>query len=629
MNNQFNKWREILSRPGTKKKLIILLLIIVVGLFAYRLIKARQQTTADSELAPMPVTVSSVTDLKKAERTLDYPALVSAEHEAKIFARASGSLRGAFKVGDTVKLGQELGRIEEIGSPVASAGFNTSLIKQATIAAGQAKNSYDMARTNYDNALMSTASDLKQAEIARNQASTGKTNVDVNTAEAMKSAQLAYENAKLALDNARKKGGQSSSDTEENAQLSSDTAVNTANSMVTYVNSIAAFDENNMVNISYQMNLGAADSNQYERAKNSYKLARDAYNKYLALNITSINQKVDESIKVAELAKTMLVETKLMMSKTISSSNLPQATIGSFQTSLAANDSQMAGVLAQVKSARQGLANVNINNDTLIQSLEKSVELAQQNLNTLKAGNSSQIDQAGFGASAANNQYETTKIKLSSQLSVYKSQLDGAQLQYQTALVNLQGLYDSHQIIAPIDGTVTQIAVSDGETVGPGQLVATVSDTSKLMVRFYVEEEALSQIKAGMTVNIKDNQDKVYTGIVSAVAPSADAITKRYLVEVKPDANFLLPAGSIININLTLTEAVASSGNIIMPLSALAIGQNESYVYVVNGDKAKKVIVKVEKVIGERAEVSGTLTDQDQVIIEGAKSLNDGDKVSY
>jgi len=629
MKNLYNKIRNLFAVQSSKKKIIFFALILVGAILIGRLIKARQQTIEVSESAPETVTIATVTELKKAERLLEYPAIISAEHEAKIFARASGSLRGKLKVGLKVKLGQELARIEEIGSPVASVGFNTSLIKQATIAVNQAKNSFDMARTNYDNALMSTARDLKQAEIARDQAKVGNENVSLNTVEATKSAQLAYENAKLALDNAQKKSGQSSADTAENAALSADTAVSTANSMITYVNSITAFDESNNINISYQSNLSATDSAGYDRAKFAYKTARDAYNRYQSMSLSTVNQKLDEAIKVAEAAKQMLIETKVMMSKSISSSNLPQATLNAFQANLSAYDSQMAGVLASAKAARQGLANVNINNDALIQSLTKSVELAQQNLNTLKAGNSSQIDQAGFGVTAAANQYETMKIKLSSQLSIAKSQLDSAQLQYQTALVSLQSLYDSHQVIAPIDGMVTQVSVSDGETVGPGQLVAVVSDTDKLIVRFYVEEEILTQIKPGQTVVVKDNNDKTFNGLVSAIAPSADPITKRYLIEVKPDDKLLLPAGSIVNVNLKLTETIVSNGNMIIPLSALAIGQNESYVFFAVDGVAKKKIVKVEKVIGEKAELSGDFSDQDMVIIEGAKSVYDGDKINY
>jgi len=618
-----------IKQLSKRQKIIYGGALVVLLIFGYRLIKAQQRPNVETASQAVAVKVVSVADSRQASRSLNYPAIVVAEQEAKIYARSSGSLRGSFKVGDKVRLGQELSKIEEIGSAVTSTGLNATQIKQATITVNQAKTAYDLARRNYDNNLNSVARDLEQAKISRDQAATGKTNLNISTQEAYKGAKLAYDAAKIALDNAKKKSTQTSSDTRENADIAADSAVNSSGSALTSINNMAGFDESGSVYIAYQSNLSAADSQQYNKARSAYQATRDAYKKFQSQSFSDQVIKLNEAIKVAESAKAMVTDTRLMMDKAVSSPSLPSATLSGFQASLSAMEGQISAALAQAKGARQALNNLTLNNDSMIESLSKSFELAAQNLASLQAGNVSQIDQATYNASAANNQFENIRIKLDSQLAAARAQMESANFQYQNASVALQSLYDSHQVIAPIDGVVTQKLVADGETVGPGQLIAVVSQTDKLIVRFYIEEEILPYFKPGLAVKIKDSNNQEVTAVVSAVSPQADPITKRFQVDLKPQTELKLTSGSVVDVNVDLIEAAGAKDSIIIPLALINVGQNEASIMIVEADRAKKQVVKIVKVIGEYAELTTDLPNDAKIIIEGAKQVQDGTLISY
>ena len=629
-----------------KNKQILISLTILLPL----VLSACGSKTADAPVADIStVKGQKVSDSLSIKSYLSYPGIVASESEAKIVAKTAGTV-GNFtaKTGDQVTLSQELGKIDDVGGGTYSAtSFNASQVKQAQIAVSQAQTSYQLAQTNYNNLLISSVKDLRSAEISKNQAITGQSNLNNTTAESIKSAELAYETSKIAseqarlsLENRKKQSSQNSTDVGDNIDTAADSVITLSGSAINGVNGMLALDDNGTVSISYRTNLGALDSSAYQKAKSAYDNARSKYDAYVGQTFSNSTDKLTAATLVAEETKKMVDASKYLLEKSIPSSSLPQSastgsSLSGFQQTMASYQSQMNTAISQAKSAKQSLTNVGLNNDTTLDSLQKAYELAKQqealsaqSLNSLKAGNSSQKDQAGFSADLAQNQYENLKVKTNSQIAAARSQMESAQLQYVNAQVSLQNLFDIHSLISPISGTLTRKLVNNGDTVTAGQLIATVSQTDNLKVQFYVESERLVDIVPGLAVKVISNNNQEYNGVISSVSQQADTTSRRFLVELTLDKKDGLVIGTVVNVNLALSSSVVdTSGSILLPLSALTIGQNATTVFIYDNGVAKKSVVEVGEVIGEYAKVKTTLSSDSIIIIEGNKMLQEGQSI--
>lgn len=630
----------------TKKRGSFIIMLLGVSL----LVSACGQKVEEASVAPEPVSVQAqtVAASRQASQSLSYPGIVAADSEATITAKASGNLTAVrMKVGDKVSLGQELAKIDDLSGGSASRGaFNANQIKQAQIAVSTAEASYNLARQNYNNILVSSVKDLRAAEIARDQAAKSESNLAVTTAEGLKSAELAYETAKLAtqqaassLANREKLATQSENDTRTNAGLTASSVVATAGSVITNINNFTGFDKNNSVTINYRTNLGALDSSTYDAAEQSYQEAKDAYTEYQGRTEGTVEEEVTAAIKVVTAAKRAADDAKRLLDKTTPSVNLPQSSatgvsLSGLQAAVAGYQSQINAALSQANAVKQSLSSVPLNNDSVLDSLRQALRIAQQqeasakqNLANLKSGNTSQQNQASFSSSLAQNQYDNARVKIETQVAAAKTQMDTAQLQYSNAVVALESLYDAHSVVAPLDGTVTKIFVAEGQAVAPGQAVVTVSKIEDTKVQFYIEAGELASIKPGVPVKVTDSAGQEYSGAVAAVSPQAEAVTRRFLAEAKLEKADGLLLGTVVDVSVETSTTVSGPGIILLPLEAVIVGQNGSHVFVIADGLAHEVPVEVMEVKGETARVKADLTDTDQVITSGNRRLEEGQAV--
>lgn len=632
------------------KKIIIfsLLLFSAVTLSACGKKTNEEQNT---EIEAPVVEVQSVSNSRNLEQESIYPAIVSAGMEARLSAQMPGVVAGAdFQVGDMVSAGQVLARVNEIGSNISSFnGANSNQIRQATIATQQAQAAYELARSNYENILISSTKDLEQANIARQQASSSLNNLGSTSGENIKSAQLAYESAQLAAEQARlslvnreKQLEQSSKNIEANAKLAASAALNISGSVLTGINNITGLDDNNVVYINYRNNLGALDSSSYNRADLAYQVAKASYDDYLKQDNSDTKVSLNKAIDMLNKFKALADATKYLFDKSIPSSSLPQSSavgvsLSSLQSAAASYQSQLNAALSQAQSASQALANFDLENESVLDSLNQAYALAKkqeasalQNLNSLKAGTKSQSDQASFSVSLADNQYENLKVKINSQILAAKTQMDSANLQYNNAAVALQGLYDVRSIVSPIDAKVFQKLVSNGDTVSAGQLMAVVGQSDGIKLKFFVEPENVTFISLGQEVRAIDSDGKEYMGKISSVSAQADMISKRFQVEASlVDLENPPLLGTVINVHLSLSkDSVLDNGSIFLPLSAIEIGQNGNFISLVEDRKVKKMAVEIDSVLGETAKVRLDAPGEALIIISGNKLLNEGDAVT-
>jgi membrane fusion protein (multidrug efflux system) len=222
----------------------------------------------------------------------------------------------------------------------------------------------------------------------------------------------------------------------------------------------------------------------------------------------------------------------------------------------------------------------------------------------------SQLDQIESGLDAANAQVDQARAALSlASYSVQKSTLK-----------------------APFDGVVTNLLVNEGEFVGP-QMAAygmmTLVDISEVKVKVGVTEKDLPLVTRGLGVEISSEAypDKVFTGKVDVLNPSADPLSKSFPVEIlatNPDE--LLKAGMFVRVQIHIETR---EDVLTVPAGAIVELKDKSVLFVVGKDgtaSPREVEVGIET--DEGVEITrGELTTDEKVVIEGNFGLKDGSRV--
>ena len=135
------------------------------------------------------------------------------------------------------------------------------------------------------------------------------------------------------------------------------------------------------------------------------------------------------------------------------------------------------------------------------------------------------------------------------------------------------------------------------------------------------------------TIKIGDKVDVTITavselpleGVVSTVSPAAGQ-TGMYTVKIELDnAKGLIKSGMMAEVNFTAEKA---EDTIVLPRNAVITKDDESYVYVVKGDKVKKVAVELGIEAADTIEIKKGLKDGDKVVTKGQTYISDGEEVN-
>lgn len=247
-----------------------------------------------------------------------------------------------------------------------------------------------------------------------------------------------------------------------------------------------------------------------------------------------------------------------------------------------------------------------------VQQATISVSQAKESYDLAKYTND-KIRKSGSATKTEKNQAETNK--------------DIAKLQYENAQLALTGTLDNRILRSPLSGSIVQKAVSVGDSVSIGQLIAIISRSATLKVSFFVDQTERTTLAIGQELSATTSDGTIIPLVIRNIANVADSTTRRFLVEalpVKQDSKLLL-SGTIITVSVETTITPKESSNFILPLGALTIGQNENSLFIIENDRAKKVPVTLVSVHGETAEISSEISDESMIIIDGNKLISDGE----
>jgi HlyD family secretion protein len=319
----------------------------------------------------------------------------------------------------------------------------------------------------------------------------------------------------------------------------------------------------------------------------------------------------------------------------------PATVVGDQEIEVAATSSGTATVVNYTLGSQVGagslLARIDDlgNNQKMGESGFKSTDIQQSQLSVKRA--KEELDIAKNTYNNLKDQYDYEKKHPELTQTVTKTQKDNAKEAVDIAEINLKnqkvgykGSLDNHLITSPISGYVTQKMVEAGDSISVGTPLFKISKTMNVKIQFFVDEQQLASIAKGMDLNMTTSSGNNVPVIVRNISPQADSATKRFLIEAYPKipgAENLL-SGTIVSVSFSVKKIPGESGALILPLSAINIGQNENYIFVAENGKAKKINVDVLNVSGETADIKADLPADAEIIIQGSKLVRDGQDIN-
>ncbi|MCB2227928.1 MAG: efflux RND transporter periplasmic adaptor subunit [Desulfarculaceae bacterium] len=201
--------------------------------------------------------------------------------------------------------------------------------------------------------------------------------------------------------------------------------------------------------------------------------------------------------------------------------------------------------------------------------------------------------------------------------------------QAQADLTRHKDLMEDADIRAPFDGVAGSKDISVGDYLKVGDKVVTVVSLNPLEMGFTIPERYKAGISVGQEVQLmmaaypgRDFKARIYF-----ISPVVDVATRSFRVKARVDnSQGLLNPGMFARVHV-ITQVKDAAMTV--PWAAVIQTETETYIYVLENGKAKKVPVKLGKITSQWAEVIGAeIKPGQEVILEGKFQVKPGSEVS-
>lgn len=185
---------------------------------------------------------------------------------------------------------------------------------------------------------------------------------------------------------------------------------------------------------------------------------------------------------------------------------------------------------------------------------------------------------------------------------------------------------DDRIIRAPFGGYVSLRTISAGAVISAGTPIVTISDISRIKLDFTVPETLLASIRPGQPIEARAPAypDTPFRGTIETIDPVLNPETRAVTARaILPNGDRRLKPGMLLTVNI---EAAARNGAAVPELAIVDDG-DQSFVFVVDGDVAKRVPVSTGLRQGGMVEITKGVRAGARVVTEGVVKLTDGQRI--
>ncbi len=277
----------------------------------------------------------------------------------------------------------------------------------------------------------------------------------------------------------------------------------------------------------------------------------------------------------------------------------------------------------RVAMAKADLTRTRAEDERLSRDLERAEAVFEKG-----AISESQLQAARSAAASArafrNSAEEALKLAQAGptreELDIARAQLEQARAQAASAE---QSLADT-TVKAPFSGVITARFLKVGDYIGHGDPVMDIVDDSYLEAESQIPERYAKLITRGLPVIVHSSSIGLEkTGEVIAVSPAVESSTRTFKIKAgvdNTDSRFNpgIFCTCIFNIN-------SIEGALGVPAAAVQNSEGQTFVWINDNNKARRIIVKPGAGRNGLIHRIEGLNGNEQVVIEGAGALSEGD----
>jgi HlyD family secretion protein len=563
------------------------------------------------------------TDLRQ---TVEVTGEVKPAERIELSFERGGTIKNvSAKVGDTVTKGTLLAELEDQDAGFAAQSAAASLaVAQANLnqrLAGETKQNVRIAETNVIKAQAAYDKAVSDLEATR-----------ITVQDNLRAAQLSADTAKNKLENQSGTLQQNRENALENLRVALLTALGPLQSALVDGDMIIGVDDT-AANSTYQNVLGIHDSTSVPRAKTSYQLAKPvkvaAESAVIKLTASSTEAQLksasDQVRDASLLVQAYLTDVQKVLAATITGPSLSATELASKKSQIDGDRTAISAQNAAVLAAIQTVDNVSLSNTDLKQQLQDAYTASLVNLDIARTKMGTDVKTAEANAAiqlaalqSAQADFDQRKAPVREvDLAPLRAAVTQAQVQYDKAVNDIS----KTKIVAPVDGTVSEVLPDPGELIASNAVAIRLVGTSQYDIEALVPEADITKITVGQKAEITLDaygDNVVFPGTVTAKDPAEttvqDAVYYKIRVQVEPDGKEVKP-GMTANVTVLTAEA---KGALVIPSRAVktdAEKKTQSVRILENGQPKDVTIVTGLRGDEGRVEVTSGLAEKQTIIV--------------
>ncbi len=214
--------------------------------------------------------------------------------------------------------------------------------------------------------------------------------------------------------------------------------------------------------------------------------------------------------------------------------------------------------------------------------------------------------------------------KLWESRSVTQKELDEAvsrERQTRATVTEMETLLSYTRLRAPFAGVITRKLADVGDLARPGTPILEMEDPERLQLDADIPEALLDRIQPGQKLSAHlTTADVRLEGSVAEIAPSADPLSRTFLVKIDLPASKGVRAGQFARLEVPIAETQILE----IPAAALIRRGQMELVFANGNGHAVMRLVKTGKTRDGRVEILSGLDPGESVVMENAHRLRDG-----
>lgn len=204
-----------------------------------------------------------------------------------------------------------------------------------------------------------------------------------------------------------------------------------------------------------------------------------------------------------------------------------------------------------------------------------------------------------------------------------QAQMKEAAAQLRRAEIDLRDT----EIRAPFPGVVSEKHTDVGTYLRVADRIVTVINDRDIEIETEVPSDRLQGLQIGRQVSFRLDDGTRHKAAVRAIVPQENLRTRTRPIRFTPEFNGLVKELAV-NQSLTVDIPLTSKDNVVtVHKDAIVRNGTQSFVYVVNGNTAKRTAVRLGDAAGARFVVLDGVQVGDKVVVRGNETLGRGGAV--